>query len=146
MSDRFTAAKGRKVVSRASAEELGNITHLVVDTERRVVSQLIVGKRRDARILDWDGISGFGSDAVMATNDEVLREPADEHERDVAKGKLDPMGRRVLSDLGNELGRVDDIVFDNATGAIDQIIVAGQEYQGDALLGAGSYAVVLRVV
>ena len=36
MSDRFAAAAGRKVVSRASAEELGKLTHLVVEAEHRL--------------------------------------------------------------------------------------------------------------
>ncbi len=31
MNDRFSEAVGRKVVSRESAEELGTISHLVVD-------------------------------------------------------------------------------------------------------------------
>jgi uncharacterized protein YrrD len=146
MSDGFKAADGRKVVSRASAEELGNITHLVLDTERRSVAHVIIGKRKDARIFDWDSVSGFGADAVIVSGEEALREPVNDFERELAKGKLDPVGRRVLSDLGNELGRVDDIIFDSASGVVEQIIVAGQEFQGDALLGAGSYAVVLRVV
>jgi len=51
MSDRFTAAPGRTVVSRASAEAFGKLTHLVVDVGRRqgatlarAAPRLVVGK------------------------------------------------------------------------------------------------------
>ncbi len=145
-SERLTTARGRKVVSRASAEQLGFIEHVVLDAEHRAVGALIVGKRRGARIVSWEGISSFGADAVMLSADEHLREPGDERERAAARGKFEPTGRRVLSDVGNELGRVDDIVFDPESGALETIIVTGVEYPGDALLGAGSYALVLRVL
>ena len=65
MSDRFAAATGRKVVSRASAEELGELAHIVVDVKLRRVALLVVGKRRKALLVAWEHVSGFGPDAIM---------------------------------------------------------------------------------
>jgi len=48
MSDRFEAASGRRIVSRTSAEELGNLEHLVVDAKGLRVTALVVGKGRRA--------------------------------------------------------------------------------------------------
>jgi uncharacterized protein YrrD len=144
MSDRFTAAEGRKVVSRASAEELGNVTRFVVDAKQRRIVSLVIGKRRNARLVNWESLSGFGADAVMVTDEESLHEPQDDHEQAAANGDLELLGRRALSHLGNELGKIDDITFDPDTGALEAIIVDDHETPAGSLLGAGSYAVILR--
>jgi len=144
VSERFTAAQGRKVVSRASAEELGSVSRLVVDTATRRIVLVVVGKRRSARVVHWDDFSGFGADAAIVGEDTSLREPENDHEQAGAKGRLELLGARALSDRGNELGKVDDVLFDPDTGALEAIIVGDHEAPASSLLGVGSYAVVLR--
>ena len=146
MSERFTAARGRKVVSRASAEEIGSVSHLVIDPERRVVAELVVGRGRGAQIVAFGDLSGFGADAVMVTGEDALREPHGDRDHAAVKGRLDAICRLALSDLGNELGHVSDIVFDPQTGVIETVLIGDDEHPGEALLGAGGYAVVLRVL
>jgi uncharacterized protein YrrD len=145
MSERFTAVHGRKVVSRASAEELGTVSHLLVDTQRRRVVSLVVGKRRNAQLVDWEDLSGLGADAVMVSDEASLREPRDEREQAAVHGHLELIGRRALSDLGNELGKIHDVTFDADSGALETITVGDHEEPANSLLGAGSYAVILRV-
>jgi len=72
MSERFAAAMGRKMVSRASAEELGELAHIVVDVEHRRIAYLTAGKRRKALLVDWENVSGFGPDAVIVTDESAL--------------------------------------------------------------------------
>jgi sporulation protein YlmC with PRC-barrel domain len=144
MSDRFTAAQGRKAISRASAEELGSVSRLVVDSKNRRIALVVIGKRRKARVVKWEDLSGFGADAVMVGQDEALHEPQDDREQAAAKGDLELLGRRVLNDLGNELGTINDIVFDPDSGALESLIIGDGEQPAGSLLGAGSYAVVLR--
>jgi uncharacterized protein YrrD len=144
MSDRFASASGRKVVSRASAEQLGKLSHLVVDVERRQVASLVVGKGRKALLVAWENVSGFGPDAVMLADESALYEPRDDHEQAAADGKLDLVGKRALSDMGNDLGAVSDVVFDAATGALESVVLADREEPAASLLGAGSFAVIIR--
>jgi sporulation protein YlmC with PRC-barrel domain len=144
VSDRFAAASGRKVVSRASAEELGKLSHLVVDVERRQVTSLVVGKGRKALLVDWEHVGGFGPDAVMVSDESALYEPRDDHEQAAADGKLELVGKRALSDMGSDLGEVSDVVFDPATGALETVVLADREEPAAALLGAGSFAVIIR--
>ncbi len=143
MSERFAAATGRKVISRSSAEELGRVTHVVVDAGRRRVSSVIVGKGRKARIVDWERLSGFGPDAVVVDGEDALRSPAGDVERAAAGGDLDLLGKLALSERGNAAGRIDDVIFDPATGELETVVVGTQERPAAELLGAGSYAVVL---
>ena len=143
MNDRFSDAVGRKVVSRESAEEFGTISHLVVDPATRRVTSLVVGKRRRARVVEWGRLSGMGPDAAIVEADDALHEPADDREHAAAGGKLELLGKRVLEETGNELGNIDDIVFDSSSGELLQIVVGATEHPASLLLGAGSYAVVL---
>ncbi len=143
MSDRFQAAIGRKVVSRASAEELGRLTHLVVDVGRRRVAGLVVGKGRRARLVDWEHLSGFGPDAIVVDDEASLRPAQEPWEKTAVHGDRGLLGMLALSELGNEAGRVDDVLFEPETGELSGIVVGAREHAGAALLGAGSYAVIL---
>ncbi|HWF50025.1 MAG TPA: PRC-barrel domain-containing protein [Solirubrobacteraceae bacterium] len=144
MSERFTAATGRKLVSRASAEALGTLSHLVIDVPKRQVTSLVMGKGRKARLVDWDEVSGFGPDAIMIADESALHEPRDDHESAAGGGKLELVGKRVLSDMGNELGAVTDVVFDPASGAIETLVIGEQEVAASSILGVGSYAAVVK--
>ena len=144
MSDRFAAASGRKVVSRTSAEELGNLAHVVIDVKRGQVASLVVGKGRKALLIDWDQVSGFGPDAVMVADESAQYSPRDDRERAAADGKLDLVGKRALSDMGNDLGTVTDVQFDPVTGGIESLVLGDREQPAASLLGAGSFAAIVR--
>jgi uncharacterized protein YrrD len=144
MSERFTAATGRKMVSRASAEELGSLAHLVVDVPDRKVTSLVMGKGRKAALVDWDQVTGFGPDAIMIAEENAVHPPRDDHEKAGADGKLELLGMRVLSDMGEGLGEVTDVVFDPASGALETLVIGDREVPAESILGAGSYAVVVK--
>ena len=56
---------------------------------------------------------------------------------------LDP-GKRVLDEIGDELGTVDDFELDPETGVLQSVRVDDVELAAERLLGIGSFAVVLR--
>jgi uncharacterized protein YrrD len=143
VSESFRQAAGRKVVSRASAHQLGAVSHLLVTVDCRQVSAVILGKGKKASLVDWSQVSGFGADAVMVGDDSALRSPGDGRERAAVDGKLELLGARALTESGNELGAVDDVVFDSASGAVETLSIAGRQIPADAVLGSGSYAVVV---
>jgi sporulation protein YlmC with PRC-barrel domain len=143
MSDRLTNALGRKVVSRTTAEELGDLVQIVIDVKRRQVTSLVVGKGRKALLVDWEQISGFGPDAVMVADDDALHPPRDDHEEAAADGKLELIGKRTLSDAGNALGEISDVIFDTDSGAVETLVIGDRELPAKSLLGVGSYAAVV---
>jgi sporulation protein YlmC with PRC-barrel domain len=144
MSETFRGAVGRKAVSRASAEELGNVSRVVVDVEHKAVAALVLGKGRKARLVDWEALSGFGPDAVMVADDGALRSPADDADKAAVSGAFELVGKRALSDRGNEIGKIEDVTFDPATGKLELVIAGGQERPAEDMLASGSYAAVLR--
>ncbi len=144
MSDSFSAVSGRRVVSQKSAEELGDVAHIVVDVKRHKVASLIVGKGRKALVLDWDQVSVLGPDAVMVADEGALHAPRDDYENEIADGKLELIGKRALSDIGNGLGELSDVRFDPETGIIESLVLGEREEPAASLLGAGSYAAIFQ--
>ncbi len=143
MSESFRDSVGRKVVSRASAQELGAVNHLLVDDQQRQVASVVIGRGKKAQFVDWAQLSGFGPDAVMVADETSLRVPANDRERAAAEGKLELLAKRTLSELGNELGPIDDVTFDANSGALEDLVIGDRRIPAGSLLGSGSYAAVL---
>jgi sporulation protein YlmC with PRC-barrel domain len=143
VNESFRDCSGRKVISRATAKHLGDVSHFLVDAEQRRVAAVFIGRGKNVRLVEWAQVSGFGPDAVMVADGDSLRPPGDDRERDTAEGKLELVGKRVLSERGNELGKVDDVTFDAGSGALKDLVIGDRRLPAGSLLGIGSYAVVL---
>ncbi len=143
MSESFAGAIGRKVVSRTSAEELGKLSHFVVDIGHLRVSRLVIGKGRKAQLVDWEHVSGFGPDAILLDQEESLQLAVDDGDRAAARGDFELLRNRALSELGNDVGTIDDLTFDPTTGDLLTVVLGSAEHAAAELLAAGSYAVVL---
>jgi sporulation protein YlmC with PRC-barrel domain len=142
VTESFRNADGRKVVSRASAEHLGTISHLIVDAQQHHIASVVIGKGKKAQLVDWAQLSGFGPDAVVVVDDGALRTPIGDRERAAADGQLDLVGKRALTDRGNRLGTVDDVIFDPDSGDLDHFLVGERQLPPGSLLGYGSFAAV----
>lgn len=143
MSDSFRRAAGRKVVSRASAQEIGSVDHVLIDAARPRIAAVIVGKGKKAQLIDWEHVSGCGPDAVMVSDEGALRPPEGDREQAAADGKHAMVGKRVLTERGNDLGTIDDVTFDPETGFVLMLLIGDREVPAGSLLGSGPYAVVL---
>jgi sporulation protein YlmC with PRC-barrel domain len=143
VSESFRGSSGRKVMSRASANEVGSVGHLLVDAQQRRVAAIVIGHGKKAQLVDWAQLSGFGPDAIMVVDEAALRPPADDRERAAVEGSLELVGKRALSERGNELGQIDDVTFDAATGALEDLLIGDRRVPAGSLLGNGSYAAVL---
>jgi uncharacterized protein YrrD len=142
---RLTEADGRPVISRASAETVGELKHVVVDVgARRIASLHVAGGRRHPRMVDWSSIVGFGPDGIVVEDEDATRPPASDRETAVASGKLDLDGRLILSDGGDSLGTLTDLIFDEATGSLTGLVAGDTEHAAERLMAIGPYSVILR--
>ena len=119
------------------------MTHLLVDAQRRQIAAVIIGRGKKAQLVEWAELSGFGPDAVMVSDEGALRPPADDREEAAVDGKLEIVGKRALTETGNELGTIDDVTFDPDSGALERLRIKDRDIPAAALLGSGSYAVVV---
>jgi len=137
------AALGRPVVARDTAETVGDVQGAVVDVVTRRVVALQVGKGRKARVVDWAAVSGVGPDAVVVQSESALRDPVGDRETGFVKGDLPLLGARVLTDRGDEAGALDDVEFDESSGAVLDLVAGDQRFPATGLRAVGSYAVVV---
>jgi uncharacterized protein YrrD len=125
--------RGRRVVSRSSAETLGEVSDVLLSPSPWSVSALVLGKGRKAVAVGWPQIVGIGPDAVVVADDDAASE---QHDRS-------PMGRLALSELGNAAGPVTDVEFDETSGALISLATETVLIEGDRLLADGPYALIV---
>ena len=125
---------GRRVVSRASAETLGEVNDLLLAPNPWTVSALVLGKGRKAQMVEWPQIVGIGPDAVVVSTDDLPAEPKDARS---------PIGRLALGELGNAAGAVIDVEFDEASGALISLTTEAALIEGDRLIVDGPYALIV---
>lgn len=142
---RLSDADGRTVVSRESAEEIGELKHVVVDAGARHITALHVGgKGGKARLIGWDDVVGFGPDGIVVAGEEAVRGPDGEREEAVVGGDLDLDGRLVLDDRGDAAGSLTDVTFDEASGEIGALVCDDTEIAGERLRAVGPYCIIVR--
>lgn len=142
---RFSDARRTTVMARDTAEEVGAVRRFVVDpASRRITALHVTGRKKKARLVDWEALTGFGPDAVVVGAADALRGPADGRERAVVSGNLDLDGRLVLSDRGDQLGTVTDIEFDESTGELRTIVMGDAELPADRLRQVGRFCLLVR--
>jgi uncharacterized protein YrrD len=138
----ISEGRGRRVVSTNSAETVGIIDTFIIDPGlRRVVAVGLTKVTGRFTVLPWERLS-FGADAVTTggITDLVVPEGqlailADRHHS--------ALGKRVLDTAGRELGTAHDADIDPASGAVIALLVGDFAVPGTALIGIGSYAVVV---
>ena len=126
--------KGRRVVSRATAETLGDVSDLLLSVNPSAVAALTIGKGRKAGHVGWANIVGVGPDAVIVTDDDAAAEPIEGQS---------PIGRLVLSELGNAVGGVTDVEFDETNGTLISLATESALVEGDRLVADGPYAIIV---
>jgi uncharacterized protein YrrD len=142
---RLRDAEGERVLSRATAEQLGTLRHVVVDpAARRIVALHVDGRRKRAQFVDWERIVGFGPDAIVVEGEDALRGPAGGEEVAVASGKRSVVGQLALSDRGDGLGSVQDVEFDEGSGALHGVVTDDGIHPAERLRAIGTYCVILR--
>ncbi|MEP7088544.1 MAG: PRC-barrel domain-containing protein [Nocardioidaceae bacterium] len=140
----FSEAKKHKVVSSSSAATVGKVSSFLVDPVTRSVLAMRLKKTEDGHFLRWSDITAFGVDAVTVTGADKIGD-GDDDVKELSGKDHRVLGKRLLSSAGDELGKVEDVDFDPATGALVALL-AGTEtvVAAERLLGIGSYAVVVR--
>ena len=139
------AALGHPVVATENAEQLGQTSGVAVDPSRaRIVALHVSGSKGSARFVPWERIASFGADAVMVQDADAVRDTEGPFEQRVADGEGDVLGKRTLTDRGDEIGAIEDVEFDPGDGRLESLQVAGQAIAPERLLGIGAYAVVVR--
>ena len=139
----FTQVTGRKVVSTGTAETVGQVAGLVVDPQSHSIVAVGLKETHHGDTVLWNDITAFGTDAVTVVGHEVIV-AANDVVKELAGKTHDLLGKRVLNTRGEDLGTLQDVRFDSASGAVETLLLAGRDVAGSLLIGIGSYAVIVQ--
>jgi sporulation protein YlmC with PRC-barrel domain len=141
---RFSEAKNRKVISTTGAKTVGRLSEFVVDPRTAHVVALKLRKAEGkGNTLSWNHMKSFGQDAIIVESAEMIRSA----EGDLAAlcdKRRRMLGKRILTERGDEVGRVKDVEFDPDSGLVRAVITDGPEIDGPRIIGLGTYALVVR--
>ncbi len=140
---RFSEAFGRQVVSRSTAETLGQVAGFVIDPQSHSIVAVTLKMTQRGDTVLWGDLSAFGVDAVTVPGVEVIQDANDEVAALAGRGQR-LLGKRVLNTDGEELGTVTDAEFDPATGRLSALLLANETVRGELLIGIGSYAAIVH--
>jgi uncharacterized protein YrrD len=137
----FSHTRGLPVLASSTAERVGAVKHFIV-TDGSITALHVDGGKRHGLVVGWADLK-VGDDAVVVGDRDALRETDDDREARALRGDLDIIGKRVLSDIGDEIGTATDATFNAESGIIESITIGDEVIDGIRLLGVGSYAVMV---
>ncbi|MFR0355075.1 PRC-barrel domain-containing protein [Streptomyces sediminimaris] len=140
----FSKALGRAVMDLSSADTLATVTACTVAPSPAHIAGLRLKTRgRGHHTLEWAHVQAFGPDAIAVEEAGRLRDEKTIEPADPAHATHDPIGKAVLTETGVGKGTVTDIEFDERSGRVRHLLTDEEQIPGEALLGVGSYAVVV---
>ncbi|MFD9075602.1 PRC-barrel domain-containing protein, partial [Streptomyces lasiicapitis] len=111
----------------------------------RIAALCLRDAKTEDEVIAWADIHAVGPDAVIVTADRpVSLGTADSPAASESQSLL---GKRLLTDLGHDIGTLDDLTFDTGTGRVERLTSSrGEQLAGERLIGIGTYALVVNVV
>lgn len=141
---RLSQLKGQRVLVQETAGIVGSVRRLQLDAESaRIIAIELEGVTDGRTVVEWPAIASIGRDALIVASAEDRRAPLDEAEQAFVAGQLDLEGKLVLDDAGDSLGRLLDLTFDEKTGRVTELDVAGRVIPIDRVIALGSYALIV---
>lgn len=149
---------GLQVIDIESGRAVGRVSRLIFDPRARRVSAFIVASGHwpaEDHVLEWSQARGVGQHAITIRGTQALVRPASLPElQPLLRRPLRLYGTRVLTEDGEFLGSVEELLIDPRTGEVDQVILAPDGLMrrlrgrwaipADAVLVMGEDAMVVR--
>ncbi|MGY0065583.1 PRC-barrel domain-containing protein [Streptomyces sp. QTS137] len=133
----FSRVRGLPVLTPGEGLRLGVVRTLTVDVASGTVTHVRVRRGRLRREIApaWGALDAVGPDMLIAVPSSAPATAPPHHEL---------IGRRVLTEDGEERGTVLDAAFDPLTARIEAVLTTIGELPAERLLGLGDHALVVR--
>lgn len=121
--------QGLKVVSLKEGKTINKVKDILYDPEeQRVIALLITGGGFffSPKVVLYQDIKKIGKDAVIIDSETVIQNATeiDEKLTEMAKGETFLTDTKIVTDEGSDLGNIQDIYFDEATGGVEEFEVS----------------------
>jgi sporulation protein YlmC with PRC-barrel domain len=141
---RFSEAKNRKVISTTGANTVGRLNEFVIDPRTAHVVALRLKKAQGkGDTLTWNDMKSFGQDAIIVESPEAIAVPQGDLAA-LCDKRRSMLGKRILTERGDSVGKVKDVEFDADSGRVRAVITENEEIDGPRIVGLGTYALVIR--
>jgi uncharacterized protein YrrD len=124
----------RKIMTLKTGEFVEKVKDIIYDPQTNEVLALLIsdgGWFSDAKVIHYKDIHSIGEDAIVVENKEVIREAKEIQGRvnEIARKDTYLTATRIVTEQGEELGKVTDIFFDEQTGKVVEFQVSGGAVQ-----------------
>lgn len=120
---------GKPVVAYDSGEKFKTIADLIFDQENNLLLGFVVdesGWFKDALVLPLSNIQAIGSDGVIVASKEAIVSASDFPKiQSILERDNILKGTRIMTIDGRDLGKMEDLYFDDTTGVIEGYEVSG---------------------
>jgi sporulation protein YlmC with PRC-barrel domain len=141
---RWSQLIGQRVLAQDSGQLVGSLRRVLLDTQTAAVTAAqLEGGGDGSSIIDWSAIAGIASDAVMVARADVARDPRDERERDLVAGRIELVGKLVMTEMGDSLGPLEDLELEVETGGVLRLHVPGEVVEIERILALGPDLLIL---
>jgi len=128
---------GRPAVVREGGQKTGKVKDLVLDPTGRQVLGFVVIEAvfKKTMVAPWAGLQTIGPDNVILSATSGVVKAADAPEiKSVLDTKLRLKGRKLQTTAGKDLGEIDDLQFDERSGAVLGYQLSGGIFGGRQFL------------
>src|SRR5438067_208485 len=131
---RVTELAGRPVIDIDAAEKMGTIDKLILDPDGRRVAGFIVTSgggfpgNKERTTIPAAAVHAIGPDAVTVKRDEAGS--ADIARLEELPRGSDVIGRKIVTEDGRYLGKVDDVLIERADGRIFGYVLTDHKGKG----------------
>lgn len=128
---------GRSVVVREGALQAGKIKDIVVDPSGRQILGFILteGLLKSTKVVPWAGLQAIGPDSVIVDAATSIVKSAEAPEIEAVLQKdLSIRGVRLQTTGGKDLGKIDDLRFDERSGAVIGYELAGGVFERNSFM------------
>lgn len=120
---------GQSVLSLADGLKIDTVKDLLISENNDAIVALLVdegGLLSSSRVIPIENVNHFGRDAVVvATRDSVVPASADPEVKAILQRKDTLLGKKVVTELGQAMGSVSDMYFDERSGRIGGFEISG---------------------
>jgi uncharacterized protein YrrD len=128
---------GRAAVVREGGQKAGKVRDLVIDpTGKQILGFVLVeGVFKTTRVAPWAGLQTVGQDNVVFSSVGSVVKVAEAPDiKSVLDSKLKLKGRKLQTTDGKDLGEIDDVEFDERSGAVLGYELSGGLFAGHTFL------------
>jgi uncharacterized protein YrrD len=118
-----------KVLTLQDGKLIKNVDELVFDPMANQVRALVVDPKgwfSDAEVILFEDIKNIGRDSIVVESEDVIKKASDVQEKisRIIKDDNYLTDNKVMTEDGNELGKISDIYFDPHTGNVIELEVS----------------------